>query len=110
MKKDYHFYHKRSIIYGISALIFILLAFLPVLFHFFIVSKDITSYVQLGLGMIGFTSYFLSVRCQSKRDNIQRAERRQKKKAEFNNIVKLVKEQYYLEAVDALYDYDNKYN
>ena len=110
MKKDYHFYHKRSIIYGLMALTFILLGFLPLLFHFFIISKDITGYVQLGLMMIGLTFYFLSVRCQSNRDDIRRSERQQKKKAEFNNIVKLVKEQYYIEAVDALYDYDNKYN
>jgi hypothetical protein len=110
MKKDYHFYHKRSNIYGVSALIFILLAFLPVLFHFFIVSIDITSYVQLGLGMIAFTFYFLCVRCQSKRDNIQRAERRQIKKKEFNEILTLIKEHKDEEAYDALCNYINKYD
>jgi hypothetical protein len=110
MKKDYHYYHKRSLIYGITALALILLATIPILFHFTIVSKAVTMYIQLGLGLGSFTVYSFSQFCQRRMTEIRRAEKQQKKKEAFNNIIKLVKEQYYLEAVDALYDYDNKYN
>jgi len=110
MKKDYHYYHKNVVICLYIALALILLVAIPPLFHFIIISKEVTSYTQLGLGLTSFTFYFLARVYGNKRDDIRREERRQIKKKEFNEILTLIKEDKDDEAYDALCNYNNKYD
>jgi hypothetical protein len=113
MKKDYHYYHKRVVVYTLIAvgLIGLIVCIgLPVLFNFIIVSKDVTAYIQLGLGLTAFSFYMLSRINENKREDIRRAERQQIKKKEFNEILTLTKEGKDDEAYDALCNYRDKYN
>jgi ABC-type multidrug transport system permease subunit len=112
MKKDYHYYHKKGAIYAVLAIIFIVTAIIPTLIHFNLsdASKNIVTPIQLLFGFGAATFYALSMINQNRRDNIRLSERQQRKKEAFNNIIQLVRDNKSKEAVDALYDYDNKYN
>jgi len=117
MKKDYSFHRKRSVIYGVAALTLMLLVMLPIFLGiekntmgFIFEHKQLIVYLQIMFTCIAITGYLLSVYHQNSYTTILRNERLQKKKADFINIVKLVRNNKNDEAIDALYDYDNKYN
>jgi len=108
MKKDYHYYHKRSIVYAFITLTLLTMAVAPIMLR--IHSTDVIVYIQLGLGLTSFIFFMYSKICGNKKNDIRRAERQQIKKKEFNEILTLTKEGKDDEAYDALCNYRDKYN
>jgi hypothetical protein len=111
MKKDYHYYHKKVVIYAIAAIGLFLISIAPIFIHFVPDgSRVLIGCIQIAAVVIAFSLYLLSLINHSKRDNILLTERRTEKKKAFNNVLFLIRDGKTQQAIDALYDYDNKYN
>jgi predicted 3-demethylubiquinone-9 3-methyltransferase (glyoxalase superfamily) len=117
MTKEYSYYRKRSFTYALIALIAMLLAFSPILFGvttatsgFIFENKHIITIIQIVLGSTGIAGYLLSVHNDNKGTAILRDKVAQKKKEAFNGAIALIRDGKSQEAIDALYDYLNKYH
>ena len=114
MEKDYKYYAKKKVMYGIMTL----LTIVPGMIILFILAyrtgnHQITmgplEYFLCGLCGVGVVTFFLAMRNERLGNNILRKEANIQKKKDFNNIITLIKEDENQKAIDALYEYDNKY-
>ena len=108
---------KKERVFAILALVFMLLFMLPIFvgnsektMGFIFEHKHTITTFQLIFGCIGVVFYVISLMNKKTVEAILQNKISQEKKKTFNTIIQLINDGKNKEAVDALYDYDNKYN
>jgi hypothetical protein len=107
MKKDYNFYYKRGTIYAILSLVIMLIVivFAPILF-----GLHIMSWLLIGFAFVAIGFYILSIWNRNICADIVIGQKKQMKNKAIGEIIQLIRNGKTKEAIDALYDYGNKYN
>jgi undecaprenyl pyrophosphate phosphatase UppP len=110
MEKELENYRKKAKLYAILALVFVLVAFVPIIFGIVPevdVYKHLITWVQIAFALVGMGFYLLSSINRNNWEHVMREERKRVKEDEFNEIVKEMGDDK--EVQNKLIDWYNKY-